>query len=134
MIKKKNFSKIFFTFKALLIGVPEERTSISGSFSHSQTPISTQNSPATILLSSSLSNEKKPLNLVVFCGVTLSSLLELVIYAQCGVPSLVVQVISLIKILYLILLFSNHNTASLCRISLIFAFIFSNKKIFLLRI
>nr|CAD2202601.1 unnamed protein product [Meloidogyne enterolobii] len=79
---------------ALLIGVPEERTSISGSFSHSQTPISTQNSPATILLSSSLSNEKKPLNLVVFCGVTLSSLLELVIYAQCGVPSLVVQDIS----------------------------------------
>uniref|UniRef100_A0A915MGI7 TRPM SLOG domain-containing protein n=1 Tax=Meloidogyne javanica TaxID=6303 RepID=A0A915MGI7_MELJA len=82
------------TERTLLIGVPEERTSISGSFSHSQTPISTQNSPATILLSSSLSNEKKPLNLVVFCGVTLSSLLELVIYAQCGVPSLVVQDIS----------------------------------------
>ncbi|KAF7640376.1 hypothetical protein Mgra_00000197 [Meloidogyne graminicola] len=81
---------------ALLIGVPEEKTSISGSLSHSQTPTicATSQQPTTILLSSSLSNERKPLPLLIFCGITLSSLLELVIYLQCGVPSLVVQDIS----------------------------------------
>lgn len=83
-----------FANSALLIGVPEERSSTTGlgPFTQSQTPISNgPNSAAAILLPSAPSSERHPLPLVLFCGATLSSLLELLVYVQCGIAALVVQ-------------------------------------------
>ncbi|KAL3106203.1 hypothetical protein niasHT_016890 [Heterodera trifolii] len=77
---------------ALLIGVPEERVSTAGPSAAAQTPLSAPISP--ILLPSAPSTERQPLPVVLFCGASLVSLVELVAYVQCGVPVLVVQDIS----------------------------------------
>uniref|UniRef100_A0A914HUU2 TRPM-like domain-containing protein n=1 Tax=Globodera rostochiensis TaxID=31243 RepID=A0A914HUU2_GLORO len=78
---------------ALLIGVPEDRVSSAGI---SAAPQASLSAPpiSPILLPSAPSADRQPLPVVLFCGASLVSLVELVAYVQCGVPVLVVQDIS----------------------------------------
>ena len=68
---------------ALLIGVPYEA-------SYSQTSTASAVSPA-IILPNSVKYDRRPLSVAVFAGSSLSSVLELKTYLECGTPCLVVQ-------------------------------------------
>ncbi|CAD5222165.1 unnamed protein product [Bursaphelenchus xylophilus] len=72
---------------ALLIGVPDEKTS---SATVPPTPIGST-SPAIILPNTLHSLERHPLPIVLFCGASLESLDELKEYIECGTPAVIVE-------------------------------------------
>uniref|UniRef100_A0AC34REE2 Uncharacterized protein n=1 Tax=Panagrolaimus sp. JU765 TaxID=591449 RepID=A0AC34REE2_9BILA len=74
---------------ALLIGVPVE----TSSGSNPQTPSGSTVSPA-IILPNSVKYDRRPLSASVFCGDSLSSIYELKVYLDCGVPCLIIHDVS----------------------------------------